>query len=87
MIRTAFEIGNSVALTIPKKLGIKPGTKVKFRRESNKLVYELLEPKLAVSQENTIRKTSAAFKIKVPNLNQVLTRLKENQYDKQIRIS
>ncbi len=87
MIQKVFDIGNSVALTIPKETGIEAGTKVKFTQKNNTLIYEILSPKSPTPQEDHIRKTSAGFKIKIPNLKQVLKDLKEDQYDKKIRIS
>ena len=41
MLQTAFAIGNSVAVTIPKRLGIVPGTKFRFvPTKSKKISYE-----------------------------------------------
>jgi len=73
-----------VAVTIPKKVGIKPGTKVVFKMEDNKLIYEVLKHRSPTPQDKLIINTSGAFKIKVKNLKQVLKDLKDNQYDKKI---
>ena len=41
MLQTAFAIGNSVAVTIPKRLGIAPGTKFRFvPTKSKNISYE-----------------------------------------------
>ncbi len=46
MLQTAFAIGNSVAVTIPKRLGVVPGTKFRFvPTKSKNISYEpILEP-------------------------------------------
>lgn len=39
----AFKSGNSVALRLPKALGIKPGTEMRIRKEGDGYVFEPVE--------------------------------------------
>lgn len=39
----AFKSGNSVALRLPKALGIKPGTEMRIREEAGRFVFEPIE--------------------------------------------
>ncbi|MEK7595683.1 MAG: AbrB/MazE/SpoVT family DNA-binding domain-containing protein [Patescibacteria group bacterium] len=88
MIQKAFEIGNSIALTIPKEVGIKPGTRVKFERKKNKLIYELLDISTTIETKR-IEETSGAidFNQDSKSLNKMIKHLRENQYDPKIRLS
>ena len=44
MLQTAFAIGNSVAVTIPKRLGVLPGTKYRYvPARKKRIVYEPAE--------------------------------------------
>ncbi|KKU50655.1 MAG: hypothetical protein UX73_C0018G0011 [candidate division WWE3 bacterium GW2011_GWC1_47_10] len=87
MAQKVFEIGNSVAVSIPKSSGIKAGTKVKYSRQGKKLIYEIVDNTALSPAEKHIRETSGTFKIRVKNMNQILKYLKENPYDKTVRLS
>lgn len=90
IMQRAFEIGNSVAVTIPKKVGIKPGTAVKFKHEKNKLIYEILESQNTDkndSLDKQLRKMCGAMKIDGENLMSVLKSVEEDPYDKEVRFS
>lgn len=85
MIQKVFEIGNSIAVTIPKPTNVKIGTAVRFKQEKNKLIYELLETLDTSPAEQHIKKTTGSFKIKIKDLAKVLKSLKESQYESEIR--
>jgi len=89
MVQKAFEIGNSVALTIPKVAGIKPGSKVEFSQEGSKLIYRLLEHKFPSLEMRRIEETSGAINLDInPNfLSKIIKNLKENPYDREARLS
>lgn len=37
---TAFQLGSSTVVTLPKELGIKPGQKLKVRKERHKIILQ-----------------------------------------------
>lgn len=37
---TAFQLGSSTVITLPKSLGIKPGQKLKYKKDKNKVVFQ-----------------------------------------------
>lgn len=87
MIQKAFTIGNSTAITIPKKTGIKPGTKLKFKsRTKSEITYEIID-EIDNPVTQTIRDTSGGFDIDIKNLEEKINKLRYDQYDKEIRFS
>lgn len=87
MLQKTYAIGNSTVLTVPKSSGLRAGITVKYTRQDTKLIYEILESASPISTEKHIRETGGAFKVKVNNLERILKSLKENPYDKKIRLS
>ncbi|MBN1162150.1 hypothetical protein JXA34_00190 [Patescibacteria group bacterium] len=86
MIQKAFKIGNSTAVTIPKKTNIKPGTKLKVSKVTKKqLVYDILEEN-TTEIENYIRDVSGGFdlsdKINQEDLMKQITYLEKHPYEK-----
>lgn len=70
MIQTAFAIGNSVAVTIPKRMGVTPGTKFRYKPTvSHRLTYELVEKPSKVSDlekiREEVRKNSGGLKLEM----------------------
>lgn len=55
---TAFQLGSSVVITLPKELGIKPGQKLKFKPEKGGLL--LRKKKMSEAQ---IRKLVDSLKV------------------------
>lgn len=94
MIQKAFNVGNSVVLTIPFKVGIKAGTRVRFvKKEDRKLVYEVLDKtdKKGENTEKYIQEVTGAFKLSdILTPEEILNTVKELEqkpYDPTIHIS
>lgn len=49
---TAFQLGSSTVITLPKELGIRPGSKLKIKKEKEKIVLK----KEKTTREEEIRK-------------------------------
>ena len=67
MIQKAFAIGNSVAVTIPSKVGILPGTRLRhLSTRKNRIAYEILEtPKPATRRKSDdyIKRVTGSIKL------------------------
>ena len=80
---TTFKLGNSTVVTLPKSLGIDPGTKMKTRKLHKKII---MEPE----KENTAKKIALVRKlaggIRIPaSLQKELTPEKLNKrYEKEV---
>ena len=45
----AFKSGNSVALRLPKALGIRAGTEMRIREEGGRYIFEPIEPRKTIN--------------------------------------
>lgn len=89
MIQKAYAVGNSVVLTLPKKLGISAGTKMKYTQNGHKIIYEIVDKQYDAIDKH-IKETSGGFNIGIKDTKQLMKLLKEledNPYDQQIRVS
>lgn len=87
MPQKTFNIGNSVAITIPAKAKIKAGTHVNFiEKKDNKLIYEIVEETKDIGKY--IKSITGTLKWKgTPNeLDEVLNYVKKHPYEKDINI-
>lgn len=79
---TAFQLGYSTVITLPKELGIKPGQKLKIKKERKQLI---LKEKKLIEEEirKLVRKLSGNARLKdvtPEELNQELDRRYEEMF-------
>lgn len=97
MIQKAFAIGNSVAVTVPKKFGLLPGTRLKhLPSKKNRISYEILggpvrkvRTKRAAGNkekeiEDYVRRHGGSIKLNIPTAEvmEIIRYCHDNPYDK-----
>jgi len=89
MLQKVFTIGNSVAVTLPRKWGVAPGTYIKgLQRRKNRLSYEIVENGPIVSPSRTkseyLKKVSGAIKsnMSTKQVMETILYLKDHPYEK-----
>ena len=74
-----FQLGSSTVVTLPKKIGIKPGQKLQIKKEGKKII--LNEEKLSeVEVEKLVKKLSGHLKLGRHLNAEELDRLYEESY-------
>ncbi|OGC57065.1 hypothetical protein A3H26_00120 [candidate division WWE3 bacterium RIFCSPLOWO2_12_FULL_36_10] len=77
-----------MAVTIPKKAGVKTGSMFEFSQEGNNLIYRPLGTKSPTLKETHIEETSGAIDLDLNSrsLNKIIRELKENPYEREISL-
>jgi len=89
MLQKVFVIGNSVAVTLPRKWGVSPGTRVRgLHRRRNRLSYEIMGNETVVSpsraKSDYLKKVSGAIKsnMSTDRVMETIRYLKDHPYEK-----
>ncbi len=85
---TAFQLGSSTVITLPKELGIRPGQKLKFKKDKNKVVLQKKHLSREEEIRRLVRRLSGGTRLK-PNLTpkeikKELDRRYEERYEKML---
>lgn len=90
MIQKVFSIGNSVAVTIPNKVGILPGTRLRhLSTRKNRIAYEVIEDEPRVGKKDKmkeayLKRVTGGLKVDIPTpkLMEIIAYCREHPYEK-----
>lgn len=63
MVQT-FQLGSSTVVTLPKKLGIKPGQRLKMRKSKDKIILKTFKKMTDEEVERLVRSLSGGLNLK-----------------------